>query len=81
MKVPGVIIGWWSLWLIGNFLSNIGTRLTTNNDSGASATGDSLIIVGTLLLIGAAVLAVLVVRTVTARQDRKNELITTGQLA
>ena len=81
MKVPGVIIGWWSLWLIGNFLSNIGTRLTTNNDSGAAATGDSLIIVGTLLLIGAAVLAVLVVRTVTARQDRKNELITTGQLA
>jgi hypothetical protein len=81
MKVPGVIIGWWSLWLIGNLLSNIGSRLTSNSDSGAVATGDSLIIVGTLLVIGSAVLAVLVVRAVTARQDRKNELITTGQLA
>jgi hypothetical protein len=80
MKVPGLIIGWWSLWLIGNLLSNIGTRLT-GPASGTVATGDALIIVGTLLLIGSAVLAVLVVRAVTARQDRKNELIATGQLA
>jgi Domain of unknown function (DUF4328) len=80
MKVPGLIIGWWSLWLIGNLLSNAGTRLT-GPDSGTVATGDALIIVGTLLLIGAAVLAVLVVRAVTARQDRKNELIASGQLA
>jgi hypothetical protein len=81
MKVPGVIIGWWSLWLIGNLVSNIGNRLTSNTDSGAVAVGDSLIVVGNLLLIGSAVLAVLVVRAVTARQDRKNELIATGQLA
>ena len=32
-----------------------------------------------VLLIAAAVLAVLVVRDVTARQDRKNALITAGQ--
>jgi hypothetical protein len=81
MKVPGVIIGWWSLWLIGNLVSNIGNRLTSNKDSGAVAVGDSLIVVGNLLLIGSAVLAVLVVRAVTARQDRKNELIASGQLA
>jgi hypothetical protein len=34
-----------------------------------------------VLLIGAAILAILVVREVTARQDRKNELIATGRLA
>jgi hypothetical protein len=81
IKVPGVIIGWWSLWLIGNFVSNVGSRLTSNKDSGAVAVGDSLIVIGNLLLIGSAVLAVLVVRAVTARQDRKYELIETGQLA
>ena len=81
MKVPGMIIGWWSLWLIGNFVTNIGSRLTSNKDAAAVSVGESLIIVGNLLLIGAALLAVLVVRAVTARQDRKNELIVTGQLA
>ena len=33
-----------------------------------------------VLIIGAAVFAILVIRALTARQDRKNELIATGQL-
>jgi hypothetical protein len=38
-------------------------------------------VLGSLVLAAAAALAILVVREVTARQDRKNELIATGQLA
>jgi hypothetical protein len=81
MKVPGLIIGWWSLWLIGNLVSNIGSRLTGSTDSASVGAGELFIIVGNLLLIGSAVMAVLVVRAVTARQDHKNELIASGQLA
>jgi Domain of unknown function (DUF4328) len=81
IRVPGLMVGWWALWLIGNFVNNVSGRLTSNKDAVTAAAGEWMGIGGGLMLIGAAVLAVLVVREVTARQDRKNELIATGQLA
>jgi high-affinity Fe2+/Pb2+ permease len=44
------------------------------------APGDEVDLAANIVLIVAAVLAILVVRGVTARQDRKNELITNGGL-
>lgn len=81
MGVPGLIIEWWSLWLIGNVVSNLGNRVSNSKDVATAAVGDWISIAGILMNIGAAILAVLVVRDVTARQDRKNELIATGHLA
>jgi hypothetical protein len=80
MRVPGLIIGWWALWLIGSWVSSVGGRLSNNNDARTAASGDWISIAGSLLLVGAAILAIFVVREVTARQDHKNELIATGRL-
>jgi hypothetical protein len=80
IRVPGLIIAWWACWLIGNWLNAVGARLTSNSDAGTVATGDWLSVLGSLLTIGAAILAIFVVRQVTARQERKNELIASGQL-
>ena len=70
---PAVISLWWVCWLGGAFLSRIAFRM-----SGPG--GDAVDLAGNAVLVAAAVFAILVVRNVTARQDRKYELIATGQL-
>jgi hypothetical protein len=74
IRPPRLIASWWALWLIGGYLSRIAT----------SSTGTTGVVLDSLTgvaLIGAPILAILVVRDVTTRQDRKNELIASGQLA
>jgi hypothetical protein len=77
---PLFIIAWWSLWLIGNWVSAIGTRIGNSSDTAAQAGGATVTVAGVVLVMGAGALAIITVRQVTARQDRKNELIATGQL-
>lgn len=73
LRAPGLFVAWWASWLIGNYTSNIGARY--NGSPGAV-----LDVIGSVGQIIAAVLVVMVIREVTARQERKNELITSGQL-
>lgn len=77
VRSPALISGWWASWLIGNWIAGIGSRIGGGSDSVA---GDVAAMVGFAVLIGAGALAIMVVRDVTARQDRKQELIATGQL-
>jgi hypothetical protein len=68
-----VFVGWWTTWLIGNYSFNVASRL--------SGTGAAIFdVIGGLGLCAAAAMAILVVREVTARQESKNQLITSGQL-
>jgi hypothetical protein len=80
LGTPTVISGWWAAWLIGAWISNIGGRLTNGSDASLVVSGAWISILGSVVLIGSAWLAILVVREVTSRQDQKNELITTGRL-
>ena len=73
IRPPPLFVGWWTAWLGGNFLFNIGTRLS---GSGAAVVD----VLGGSALCAAAVFCVLVIRQVTARQERKSRLITSGQL-
>ncbi|HSS62258.1 MAG TPA: DUF4328 domain-containing protein [Candidatus Limnocylindrales bacterium] len=73
IPAPTLIVVWWASWLVGIFFGNIGSRMT-----GPSAA--VLDVIGGVALAVAAVLCILVVRDVTARQERKNQLIVTGQL-
>ena len=73
LRAPQLMVGWWAAWLIGGYVTNIAGRI---NGSAAVA----LDVIGGLAQIVAAVLVVMVIREVTARQDKKNELITSGQL-
>ena len=79
--VPMLFAGWWALWLIGNFSGSVGLSLANNDNFDLFTFGTGIHGLGNVLLIVAAGLAIMVVREVTQRQDRKNELITTGQLA
>jgi hypothetical protein len=62
------------LWLIGAYGGNLSARV-----NGQAAV--VLDILGGVAFIAAAVLAIQVIRQLTARQDRKNDLIVSGQLA
>ncbi len=81
MGPPALIVTWWSAWLIGGILSRIAFQLGRGSDPGALAASTAVDLASAVVLIAAAALAVLTVRTVTSRQDRKNELISTGRLA
>ncbi len=80
VRPPWLIAGWWALWLGGGLVLTISNLLMSSKDAGTETSGALVGVAGFLLLTGAAVLAVLVVRDVTARQERKNQLIATGQL-
>jgi hypothetical protein len=81
IAVPVLIIGWWACWLIGRVVSTVASRLTNGSDPRTVLVGYWIDVPASLMLIAGAVLAVLVVREATARQDRKNDLIASGQLA
>ena len=81
MRPPALVVAWWSAWLIGLVLSRIAFQLGRGSDPGALAASTAVDLASGVVLIAAAVCAVLIVRDVTRRQDRKNELIATGQLA
>ena len=81
LGAPSLITGWWAAWLIGGWASNISSRMTNSDTASVVVAGAWISILSALVLVGAAALAILVVREVTARQDRKQELITSGQLA
>jgi Domain of unknown function (DUF4328) len=81
MAPPALIVAWWSAWLIGNVLSRISFQMTRSNDPATLASASEVDLASSIVLIAAAVLAVLTIRSVTRRQDIKNELIATGRLA
>jgi hypothetical protein len=81
MRPPALIVAWWSAWLIGSLLSRIAFQLSRSSDPGTVASSTSVDLASAVVLIAAAVLAVFTIRGVTRRQDRKNELIVSGQLA
>ncbi|HET7339114.1 MAG TPA: DUF4328 domain-containing protein [Candidatus Dormibacteraeota bacterium] len=73
LRPPTLIGYWWAAWLGGSLVLNIGSRLS----GPIAAVFD---VAGGAVQIVAAVLCVMVIREVTARQERKNRLIASGQL-
>lgn len=74
IRAPRLIAAWWALWLVGGYGFNIAARL-----SGPPAAVLDVISGG--CSIAAAIFCIRVVQDVTARQDKKQELIGTGQIA
>ncbi|HLM54988.1 MAG TPA: DUF4328 domain-containing protein [Pyrinomonadaceae bacterium] len=72
-----LLLGWWIVWVVSNVLSNISFRLSSENappDTQAMLT--NLSVLSDCFNIVAAVLAVLVVRAVTARQEERSRHVT-----
>jgi hypothetical protein len=82
MAAPFLIVAWWSSWLGARLVSWFGSILGRANPDDVPIQAASIAIdaIGNLVLVAAAVLAILVVRDVTAQQERKNDLIASGQL-
>jgi hypothetical protein len=78
---PAVVAFWWVLWLIAGFAGRLAFNLSRGSDTSSQVGSAVIDAVAELLNIGAAVLAILVIREVTARQERKHGLIETGNLA
>lgn len=69
-RMPGLVAAWWLSWLIGVGCALIGRR----------AGGQVVSNLGLVSFTAAALFCILVIRSVTNRQERKHEMIATGQL-
>ena len=80
IPVPFLIVGWWSAWLGSRLVSVFSSALQRANGVQEQVVGAGVDVAANLLLVAAAILAILVVRQLTARQDAKDRLISSGQL-
>jgi hypothetical protein len=80
VPVPGLLVGWWLTWLGGRVISLFSNSMISSSDPATTTAGAYIDLVANLVIIVAAALAILVVRQLTARQDLKQELISTGRL-
>jgi len=73
-KAPAVLLAWWLLWLVAALAALLGAKASGMVESVMS-------VVAIASFTGAALFCILVIRDVTGRQERKHDLITSGQLA
>jgi hypothetical protein len=79
-KVPALMQWWWGLWLVGGLAWRVsGQGRDDSLDSFRDA--DNADIFGNVLMIVAAILAMAVVRRVTARQDERAAALTAAGIA
>lgn len=81
LRAPVLIVAWWTTFLVCRLVGWIGFGFQQADDVNSKLVGIAIDVVSQGLLVTAAVLAILVVRRLTARQERKQELIASGQLA
>ena len=81
LGVPALPAVWWTLYLLALVMNRISAVMDRSSDVGTRVAGSAVDIASSVVLIGAAVLAIFVVRDLTARQELKNELISSGRLA
>jgi hypothetical protein len=71
-RVSSVLTLWWIFWLASIIASNVATRLAFSGDSAESLQNSTAAyLVGDSIDIGAAILAILVIRAITRRQDER----------
>jgi hypothetical protein len=68
----GVLTLWWACWLVSNFISQIGTRMAFHDDTAEGLhNSTAAYLVGDSIDIVAALLAIVVIRRITARQEER----------
>jgi hypothetical protein len=68
VRVPLVIHAWWASWVLGTLLIAIGSQGSETDDIGAAKVSLGLSMTGSGILVVAAVLALVAVRMISARQ-------------
>jgi Domain of unknown function (DUF4328) len=77
---PALIAGWWAAWIVAGVVGRIGYFMSRGSDLSTQVAGAYVDVIDSVLFIVAAVLAIMVLRDVTSRQESKNQLIASGQL-
>jgi hypothetical protein len=68
----GVLTLWWACWIASNFLSQFGARMAFRGDTAAGLRNSTAAyLIGDSIDIAAAVLAIAVIRRITARQEER----------
>lgn len=80
LGVPALLFGWWALWLLANGASRVAYFMARYGDNQGKVNASLVDVAGAVSLIGAAALAILVIRDLTAQQELKHELIASGRL-
>ena len=70
-SVPGFVGWWWAAWIVSNVLGGITGRVAFSSDPAAHAIAPWLDVVDGLLDVALSILAIVVVRSLTARQEQK----------
>jgi Domain of unknown function (DUF4328) len=78
--VPALLTVWWAAWIVVNQIGFVVLRLAFKSDTNEKIrTGDRVDLVLLVADIASCVLAVLVVRSITARQDARAAVLTRDQ--
>ncbi len=73
LRTAPVYVGfWWALWLISNIVSNIAGRVYDPDTMSDIELGGLIFIIPSALSIVAAILAIMVVKDITARQEARS---------
>jgi hypothetical protein len=72
---PGFLVAWWALWILANIASNITSKIFDPEDIRSTALSGYFFIIDGVLWIAAAALAVVVIRSITARQEARRQRI------
>ncbi len=67
---PRILYVWWLLWVVSNVSNLVSFRLADSSDIDGLILGDLFSIAGDTLAIGAAVPAIMIVRSISRRQER-----------
>jgi len=71
VELSGVLFGWWAAWVLSNVGNAVAGALGIGDDPGTLKAASEVTMVSDALLILAGVLMILVVRSITARQDER----------
>ncbi len=68
---PGIVGFWWAAFLVSGITARIANKLVDTNSAATSTAFPIVLIVASLLLIAAAVLAIVLVKNITQRQEKR----------
>lgn len=77
-EVHGLVHWWWALWIVAGLSGNVSTRVYLNAETLSEQLDASAVaIIADVGFVASAVLAMLVVRAITIRQEEREEMLRT----
>jgi len=69
---PALLTAWWALWILSNIVTNITSRVYDPQDIRTTEISGYFFMIEGVLWVGASILAIMVVKTITDRQEERH---------